>query len=195
MIGLEPNLIISLYCSKHGKNNKNRFSGRYETINWYTKTGDYIFNLDNVRIPQLYPGKRNYKGSKVGKYSSNPLGKNPGDIWDIPNVKSSHIEKTGHPCQFPVAVVERLIKCLSNKGDIVFDPFLGSGTTAAAALINGRRAAGAEIKEKYYNIALERTEKAYYEELKYRSDKPVEKPSPNDKVSMRPPDKKSEELF
>ena len=110
-------------------------------------------------------------------------------------MKSSHIEKTGHPCQFPVAVVERLIKCLSNEGDIVFDPFLGSGTTAAAALINGRRAAGAEIKEKYYNIALERTEKAYYEELKYRSDKPVEKPSPNDKVSMRPPDKKNEELF
>src|SRR5262249_10813694 len=64
-----------------------RFSGRYETICWFTKSDSYYFNLDPVRIPQKYPGKRHFKGPRAGEYSCNPLGKNPGDLWTIPNVK------------------------------------------------------------------------------------------------------------
>lgn len=78
----------------HGLHCANRFSGRYETILWFTKTDDYIFNLDSVRIPQKYPNKKYYKGEKKGEFSSNPLGKNPSDVWEIPNVKSNHVEKT-----------------------------------------------------------------------------------------------------
>ena len=66
---------------EHGLHCSRRFSGRYETIVWFTNTKDYVFNLDSVRVPQKYPGKRHFKGPKVGQYSCNPLGKNPGDLW------------------------------------------------------------------------------------------------------------------
>ena len=66
---------------EHGLHCSKRFSGRYETIIWFTKTKDYVFNLDSVRIPQKYPGKKHFKGPRAGQYSCNPLGKNPGDLW------------------------------------------------------------------------------------------------------------------
>jgi len=137
---------------EHGLHCKNRFSGRYETVLWFTKTDDYIFNLDPVRIPQKYPGKKYYKGPKSGQYSCNPLGKNPGDVWDIPNVKNNHVEKTDHPCQFPVELIERLILSMTNRDDWVLDPFLGSGTSIIAALRQGRRGIGAEIIPQYINL-------------------------------------------
>ena len=94
---------------EHGLHCARRFSGRYETILWFTKSEDYYFNLDGVRVPQKYPGKKYFKGPRAGQYSCNPLGKNPGDLWTIPNVKSNHVEKTQHPCQFPVELIERLV--------------------------------------------------------------------------------------
>jgi adenine-specific DNA-methyltransferase len=141
---------------EHGLHCSNRFSGRYETINWFTKTDEYSFNLDPVRVPQKYPGKKHFKGPRAGQYSGNPLGKNPGDVWVIPNVKSNHVEKTAHPCQYPVELVERLVLSLTNPGDTVFDPFLGVGSTAVAAIRHGRRAVGAELMIKYVEIARER---------------------------------------
>jgi len=141
---------------EHGLHCSKRFSGRYETILWFTKGDRYVFNLDAVRVPQKYPGKKHFRGPRVGQYSGNPLGKNPGDIWDIPNVKSNHVEKTEHPCQFPVELVERLVLSLTNEGQWVFDPFLGAGTTIIAALRHNRRGIGAEIVPKYVNIARER---------------------------------------
>ncbi len=141
---------------EHGLHCNHRFSGRYETIIWFTKTDDYVFNLDPVRVPQKYPGKRYFKGPKVGKYSSNPLGKNPGDLWVIPNVKSNHVEKTEHPCQFPVELIERLVLSMTCEGDWVFDPFLGTGTTIIAAIRHNRRGAGAETVQKYVQLAKER---------------------------------------
>ena len=85
---------------EHGLHCTKRFSGRYESIMWFTRSDDYFFDVDPVRVPQKYPGKRYFKGPNAGKYSCNPLGKNPGDVWIIPNVKSNHVEKTRHPCQF-----------------------------------------------------------------------------------------------
>ena len=150
-----------LHCSK-------RFSGRYETIVWLTKSDDYIFHLDPVRVPQKYPGKKHFKGPKSGQHSCNPLGKNPGDMWAIPNVKSNHVEKTSHPCQFPIELAERLILSMTNKGGWVLDPFLGSGTSLIAALRHGRRGAGAEISREYVNIAYERIRQLKNGSLKYR---------------------------
>jgi adenine-specific DNA-methyltransferase len=94
----------------HGVHASRRFSGRHEIILWFTKGHDYYFDLDAVRVPQKYPGKRHYKGPKKGEWSGNPSGKNPSDVWEIPNVKSRHVEKTAHPCQFPVALVQRVIR-------------------------------------------------------------------------------------
>ncbi|MDH4269935.1 MAG: site-specific DNA-methyltransferase, partial [Dehalococcoidia bacterium] len=138
---------------EHGLHCTRRFSGRYETIMWFTKSDDYVFNLDPVRIPQKYPGKKYFKGAKTGQYSCNPLGKNPGDLWVIPNVKSNHVEKTKHPCQFPVELIERLVLSLTNEADWVLDPFLGTGTTIIAAIRHGRRGIGAETVPEYVELA------------------------------------------
>lgn len=141
---------------EHGLHCSKRFSGRYETIIWFTKSDEYFFSLDTVRVPQKYPGKKHFKGPKAGQYSGNPLGKNPGDVWIIPNVKSNHIEKTSHPCQFPVELIERLVLSTTKAGDWVLDPFLGVGSTIVAALKNERRGAGAEIVPEYVRVAHER---------------------------------------
>jgi adenine-specific DNA-methyltransferase len=128
-------------------------------------------------VPQKYPGKKYFKGPKAGKYSCNPLGKNPGDLWVIPNVKSNHIEKTGHPCQFPVELIERLVLSMTNEGDWVFDPFLGTGTSIIAAIRHDRRGAGAEIVPKYIKLAKERIEEELAGTLRTRPmDKPVYDP-------------------
>jgi adenine-specific DNA-methyltransferase len=158
---------------EHGLHCSRRFSGRYETIIWFTKTNDYVFNLDPVRVPQKYPGKKYFKGPKSGQYSCNPLGKNPGDLWIIPNVKSNHVEKTAHPCQFPVELIERLLLSLTNEGDWVLDPFLGSGTSIIAAMRHNRRGAGSETEQKYIDLAYERISKESAGDLKTR---PMNKP-------------------
>ena len=141
---------------EHGLHCSKRLSGRYETICWFTKSDEYHFDLDPIRVPQKYPGKKYFKGPKAGQYSCNPLGKNPGDVWIFPNVKSNHVEKTGHPCQFPVELVERLVLSLSRPNDWVLDPYAGVGTTMAAAVRNGRRGIGAELVRNYVDIAVER---------------------------------------
>ncbi len=134
----------------HGLHSSKRFSGRYETILWFTKTDDYTFNLDDVRVPSKYPGKKHFKGPNKGKYSGNPNGKNPSDIWEIvlndweneiwniPNVKTNHVEKTVHPCQYPIELVERCILALTAKEDWILDPFAGVGSTILASLKNDR---------------------------------------------------------
>jgi adenine-specific DNA-methyltransferase len=141
---------------EHGVHARKRFSGRHETILWFTKGEDYTFNLDAVRVPQKYPGKRYYKGPNKGKFSGNPAGKNPGDMWAIPNVKSKHKEKTAHPCQFPIALPQRLIRALTQPGELVLDPFAGTSSTGLAALIEGRRFLGCEIERKYAKISVRR---------------------------------------
>jgi adenine-specific DNA-methyltransferase len=162
---------------EHGLHCSRRFSGRHETIIWFTKTDQYTFNLDPVRVPQKYPGKKYFKGPKAGQYSCNPLGKNPGDLWIIPNVKSNHVEKTDHPCQFPVELIERLVLSMSDDGDWVLDPFLGTGTTIIAAIRHNRRGAGAEMSDKYIELAKQRINQELSGTLKTRPmDKPVYDP-------------------
>jgi adenine-specific DNA-methyltransferase len=166
----------------HGLHSKRRFSGRYEVVLWYTKTDDYTFNLNAVRVKAKYPGKLAYKGKHKGKYSGHPLGKNPedvwaippDDVWAIPNVKANHIEKTIHPCQFPVGLVERLVLALTKKRGVVFDPFCGVASAGVAALYHGRRFAGCERKSAYVDVGLKRLERAGRKEEPFRPhDKPI----------------------
>ncbi|OIN95564.1 MAG: site-specific DNA-methyltransferase [Deltaproteobacteria bacterium CG1_02_45_11] len=162
---------------EHGLHCARRFSGRYETIIWFTKNDKYVFNLDPVRVPQKYPGKKYFKGPNAGKYSCNPLGKNPGDLWVIPNVKSNHVEKTDHPCQYPVELIERLVLSMTNEGDWVLDPFLGTGTSIIAAIRHKRRGAGAELIGKYIELAKKRIEQELAGTLRTRPmDKPIYDP-------------------
>lgn len=161
----------------HGLHCQNRFSGRHETILWFTKSDDYVFNLDAVRIPSKYPKKKYFKGPNKGRLSGHPLGKNPSDVWDIPNVKANHVEKTEHPCQFPVGLVERLVLALTNKGDNVLDPYLGVGSSAIAALKNDRNAYGCDNVRKYVDIAQDRINQLMAGVLRVRPmNKPVYQP-------------------
>lgn len=170
----------------HGLNSTTRFSGRHEVILWFTKGKDYSFNLDKVRVPQKYPGKRSYRGPHKGEFSGNPLGKNPSDVWDIPNVKANHVEKTEHPCQFPVAIPQRLIRALASENALVLDPFMGAGTTGVAAVLEKKRFVGAEILPNYYDIAVSRMKDAIAGAAKYREDIPVAEPNPNSAVAKLP---------
>ena len=169
----------------HGLHAKNRFSGRYETLLWFTKSDDYIFNLNPVRVPSKYPNKKHYKGSKKGQLSGNPLGKNPSDlwdilhedfdslVWDIPNVKFNHPEKIKHhPCQFPVELVERCVLSMTNENDWVLDPYGGVGSTVIAAVKNSRRALSIDRDADFSNIAKNRLTSFYNGEIKTR---PIEK--------------------
>ena len=140
----------------HGLHCSRRLSGRYETINWFTRGDDYTFHLDPIRVPSKYPGKRHFKGPNAGKLSGNPKGKNPTDVWEFPNVKHNHVEKTDHPCQFPVELVERLVVSMTDAGDAVLDPYMGVGSTVIAALKHGRRAYGCDFVPEYVETAWER---------------------------------------
>lgn len=157
----------------HGLHCKKRFSGRHETILWFTKGDDYSFDLDPVRVPQKYPTKRYYKGARKGQLSCNPLGCNPGDVWEIPNVKNNHPEKTDHPCQFPVELVERLVLSLTKRGDTVLDPYMGVGSSVIAAEKHERIGIGCDNVNSYVEIAKDRLKKLASGELVLR---PMGKP-------------------
>jgi adenine-specific DNA-methyltransferase len=146
---------------------KYRFSPRNEKLLWYVRNPeDYVFNLDAVRDPDVkYPNQK-----KNGKLKCNPLGKNPTDVWQITKVTSganrSSAERTPHPAQFPMALVERMLLSSSNKGDVILDPFMGSGSTAQCAISNDRYVIGFELEEKYIDFAKKRI-------LNYLEDKKI----------------------
>ena len=183
----------------HGLHASKRFSGRYETILWFTKTDNYTFNLDSVRIPSKYPGKTYYKGPKKGYPSGNPKGKNPSDfwkiisqdwkkeVWEIPNVKANHPEKTIHTCQFPIELVERCILALSNENDRILDPYSGVGSSLIAGVMHNRKVIGVDKEPEYVNITKDRIKSYYFGKLKYRPlGKPIYQPTGKEKVA-RPP--------
>jgi len=129
---------------------KKFLSPRNEKFLWYAKDeNNYVFNLDDIRDPNVeYPNQR-----KNGKLRCNTIGKNPSDVWQIAKVTSgknrASPERSPHPAQFPRDLVDRIIKGFSNEGDLILDPFIGSGTTAEAALIHNRYVIGFEINENY----------------------------------------------
>ncbi|MCL2888487.1 MAG: site-specific DNA-methyltransferase [Elusimicrobia bacterium] len=133
-----------------GGSTDRRFAPRYEFIFWYTKNNKkYKFNLDDVKIPSL-----NYRPDR---YKSQL--KNPTDVWRIPMISGNFLERTAHPAQYPERLIERVILAGTNPGDIVLDPFMGSGTTAAAAKKLNRHYLGYEIVPEYVDMANERLKK------------------------------------
>lgn len=152
-----------------GVSAKARFSPRNEKWLFYVKSqAAYTFNLDAVRDPNVkYPNQK-----KNGKFRCNPLGKNPGDVWMFPKVTTgtsrSSKERTGHPAQFPLAVVDRIVKVSSNPVDVIFDPFAGSCSAGIAAAGLGRIFFGIEIRRDYCEIAAKRYQR--FQELRRASE-------------------------
>lgn len=122
-----------------------RLAGRHETIVIASKGPPAHFNADSARIPQKQPGKRAYKGPSKGRLSGHPLGAYPTDVWYIPNVGHNAPEKTGHPAQMPEELARRLVQLYTMPGELVVDPFSGSGTTHAVCVETGRRFTGCDL--------------------------------------------------
>lgn len=180
-----------------------RFSGRYETLLWFTKSDQYYFQLDPVRVPQLYPGKRHGsdRKDKAGLPSGNPKGKNPTDFWvfepkaafkgdsfwEMPNVKANHPEKSSHPCQFPCELVERCVLAFTEEGDTVLDPFVGSGTSVIAAAKHDRIGVGIDQDTQYIKLARSRLDDLIAGRLVTRmAGQPVRKPRVGERVATVP---------
>ena len=133
-----------------GMSYKLRYTHRTERIMWLTKDPDNCtFNLDDVRVKEW----------KAFDKRNNPLGKNPSDVWEIKRVvggTGAVDMKYNHPAQFPKALVDRMIKGHSNEGDLVFDPFLGTGTTCVVAKELGRNCFGCELLDEYVSVCQQR---------------------------------------
>jgi site-specific DNA-methyltransferase (adenine-specific) len=121
------------------------FSPRHEDILLFNRTADFTFNLDAVRVPQKYYRRRN-----------NMAGANPGDVWQFSHVHYCSAERQPHPTQKPEALLERMIAASSHPGDLVLDPFVGSGTSCRVAQILDRRYIGIDINTAYIAMSQQR---------------------------------------
>lgn len=132
---------------------KGCWAKRHDNIFVYSKTDKYTFNADEVRteyaaatVERFSHAINNVRnGINFGSQSLNPLGKYPEDVLDISIEAPSASIRTGYPTQKPEALLEKIIKASSNPGDLVFDCFMGSGTTVSVAKKLGRRFIGADI--------------------------------------------------
>ncbi len=154
-LGLIPRNRI-MWVRQHGLHGARKFSCRHEAILWFSKSNDYIFNLDAIRVPQKYQNKKAWRGEKKGQLTCHPDGKNPGDIWLFRNVKHNHEEQTIHPCQFPEDLVARIVLSTTSEGGVVLDPFMGAGTVAVVSRDHGRHFLGAETEPRYHEVAMRR---------------------------------------
>src|SRR5436305_9606675 len=144
-----------------GVNCSKKFNRSHAHILYYVKDARrFTFNPDGVRVPSA-------RQTTYADRRANPVGKLPDDTWVLrPQEEGDHFrpdsdtwyesrvcgtfkERTGHPCQMPEAVLDRIIRVASNPGDVVLDPFAGSGTTLAVAKRLGRRFLGIELSEQY----------------------------------------------
>ena len=155
-LGMVPRNRV-IWIRPHGVHARKRFSCRHESLMWFTKSDNYRFNLEPIRVPQKYQNKKYWKGDKYGELSCDPVGKNPGDVWAFRNVKHNHEEQTIHPCQFPEDMIERIVLATTEAGDdVVLDPYVGSGTTAVVAKRLGRYYIGIDKSADYVTVARER---------------------------------------
>jgi adenine-specific DNA-methyltransferase len=154
-LGLHPRNRI-VWVRQHGLHATRKFSARHETILWFTKTDEYTFNLDSIRVPQKWQNKKSYRGDNKGELTCHPEGKNPGDIWVFQNVKHNHEEQTIHPAQFPEGLIARVLLATTNEGDVILDPYMGAGTVAVVARDHRRHFLGAELDDRYHKVAMRR---------------------------------------
>jgi DNA modification methylase len=120
-----------------------QFLKKHDTIFWYSKSSVWTFNLDYVRLPHSEKTKENFKSGLAGSgfdgaaREINEKGKVPEDWWTDIAIAARYPKGSpnniGYPTQKPMALLERIIKCASNEGDVILDPFMGGGTSIAVA--------------------------------------------------------------
>ncbi|QIL43167.1 site-specific DNA-methyltransferase [Acidovorax sp. HDW3] len=154
-LGMQPRNRI-VWVRQHGLHATKKFSGRHETILWFTKSDDYKFDLDAVRVPQKWQNKKSFRGDNKGELTCNPDGKNPGDVWVFQNIKHNHEEQTIHPAQFPEGLIARIMLATVPEGGVALDPYMGTGTVAVVARDHGRHFVGAELDPDYHRVAMRR---------------------------------------
>lgn len=133
-----------------GMGKKKGFSPRHDDILVFNKTPGFVFNLDDVRVPQKYYRSRN-----------NMRGANPGDVWKFSHVHYCNENRQNHPTQKPEGLIERMVLASSNEGNLVLDPFSGSGTTLRVCQQLGRNCTGIELNPEYVEMTKERLEKPF----------------------------------
>jgi len=133
-----------------------RFSSVHDTIGLFALAKDYYFDLDAVRIPYDAATKKARSRSIFVGAKWLELGYNPKDVWSVSRLHREHRERADHPTQKPLEVVERMIKASCPPGGVVLDPFMGSGTTAVAALRCGRQYTGFELNPDYCDLIEQR---------------------------------------
>lgn len=142
------NWIVWHYTQGIGR--KRGFSPRHDDILMFTKSREFTFNLDNIRVPQKYYRERN-----------NMRGANPGDVWKFSHVHYCNENRENHPTQKPEGLIERMMLASSNEGFVVLDPFLGSGTTLRVCQQLNRKGYGIEINPEYVNMSEARLNRVF----------------------------------
>jgi site-specific DNA-methyltransferase (adenine-specific) len=127
------------------------FSPRHDDVLFFTATDEFTFNLDDIRVPQKYYRQRN-----------NMRGANPGDVWTFSHVHYSNPNRQAHPTQKPEGLIERMVLASSNSGDLVLDPFSGSGTTLRVCDQLERASLGLEINPEYVDMTKKRLDEPFF---------------------------------
>lgn len=145
------------YYDSSGVQAKKYYGSMYEPILFCVKDkNNYTFNTDNILVEAKTGAKRkliDYRKPVPTVYSSEKV---PGNVWEFPRVRYRMEEYENHPTQKPIALLERIIKASSNKGDLVMDPFSGTFTTCFVAKQLERNSLGIELQEDYIKIGLRR---------------------------------------
>jgi DNA modification methylase len=148
MLDRELGMYFNSWITWHytqGMGKKRGFSPRHDDILMFNKSKDFQFHLDSVRVPQKYYRERN-----------NMSGANPGDVWEFSHVHYSNPEREAHPTQKPEALIARMLLASSREGDLILDPFAGSGTTLRVAQHLQRRCIGIEVNPAYVQMIQQR---------------------------------------
>lgn len=142
------NWICWHYTQGIGK--KKGFSPRHDDVLMFSKTPKYVFNLDDIRVPQKFYRSRN-----------NMRGANPGDVWEFSHVHYCQENRQNHPTQKPEGLIERMVLASSNKGNLVVDPFSGSGTTLRVCQQLHRNCIGIELNAEYVEMTAARLKEPF----------------------------------
>lgn len=161
-----------VWCYKQGGRSEKTLPRKHDIIFWYSKTNDWIFNADDIRIAydetSMY-AKGGIRNPKTGKrYMPNPKGKIPEDFWYIPALNPLDKERLGYPTQKPLFLLERIIRMLSNENDLVLDPFCGSGSTCVSAERLQRNWIGIDISKEACDIIKKRIKNEFGIDLEVR---------------------------
>jgi len=138
-----------------GPHQEKKFGRDKTHLLYFTKhKSNFTFNADAIRVPSL-------RQTKYQDKRANPKGRVPGDVWEFPRICGTFKKRTGHPAQMPEEITDRIVLACSNPGDLVLDPFAGSGSSIVSAVKHGRRAIGIELSENYAEAARKRVEKVH----------------------------------